>query len=119
MSEDTVERTRDAGEIDGIGEQAPVAVLPAGTAPEETVQLVVRATSALGGLSLQDPERSQLTLRLDDPFHLVGAESVDQLVFQIGGAPVEAELLQPRRGLPGSRPARSRPRRKQPSSAAS
>jgi hypothetical protein len=100
VSEHTVERARDAGEIDGIGKQPAVPVLPAGSASEEAVQLVVRAASALGGLSLQDPERPQLALRIDDPFHLIGAESVDQFVFQIGGASEEPELLQARVGIP-------------------
>jgi hypothetical protein len=102
MGEHTVEWTWDVGEVDGAGEQAAVAVFSAGAASEEAVELVVRAAVALGGLALQDPEGSQLALLFDDSFHLGGAEGVDQLVFQIGGASEEAESLHPRLGV--SRP---------------
>jgi hypothetical protein len=51
------------------------------------VELALDAPSLLRGLLLEDAERSELALRVDDPFHRGGTERADQLVLQVGTAP--------------------------------
>src|SRR5713226_5280123 len=79
-------------------------MLVAGPAAHEAAELVLRGPAPLGGLTLQGPQRPELALRLDDPFHRFGPERPDQLILQVEGAHEEAERLHRGAGRPGTDP---------------
>jgi len=76
----------------------------AGPAADETAELFRCRPASLGGLALQGPQRPELALRLDDLFHLAGAERPDQLILKVDGAYEESERLHR-----GARPAGTDP----------
>jgi len=91
MSEYTIQRPRDFGEIQRVDEQARVLDLPAAAGAHEAPKLLLIGPSLLRRLLLEGAERSKLTLSVDDPFHAGGTEGADQLVFQVCDAHVETE----------------------------
>jgi putative polysaccharide biosynthesis protein len=94
VGEHLVERARHPFEVERLDEQARVADLPRRPAPEEAPELAFHRAAAPGGLLLERSEGAELSLGVDDALDRRGAESPDQLVFEIGHADVEAELLQ-------------------------
>ncbi len=90
VSEDGVERPRDAIEIERVHEQRRVADLPV---PHEAPELLLARERSLGELLLEGAERPELALRLDQVLDDVGAERADELVLQVRHAHEEAECL--------------------------
>src|SRR4051794_20365669 len=81
-----VERSRHAGGIERLHEQARVADLAPAPRAEEAAQLSLRRPPALGGLLLERAKGAQLALRVDDLLDRVDAERADQLVLEVGDA---------------------------------
>ena len=118
MSKNQVERPRHPGEIKCLDEQTRVTDLPPAAAAHEAPELllvsVLATQAASGGCG-----RIQALPGRRRPFHGRGTESADQLVLQVCDAHVETECSISARVRSEPRPARSSPRRKSPSSAAS
>ncbi len=98
------ERWRDTIEIERLDEHACVARLPPRARADEPPQLSLDASRPLCGLLLEDPERGELALVVDHPFHGRGAERADELVLEIALADEEAEPLELLPGLPDVEP---------------
>src|SRR5947207_2212577 len=79
-------RAGDEGQVEGCREDVAIAALPAGAGAHETVQLLVAALAAVGGLPGEGQERAALALRLDQLLDPGGAEGADQLVLQVRDA---------------------------------
>ena len=71
VSEDGVERPRDAIEIECVHEQRRIADLPV---PHEAPELLLVRERSLRELLLEGSERRELALRLDEGLHDLGAE---------------------------------------------
>jgi len=67
--------------------------LPAPVRAEEAPKLLFTCSGPPLGLSLENAERLEFALGIDDPFHGGNAESANQLVLQVGDAHVEPEAL--------------------------
>jgi hypothetical protein len=93
MLEHANEWPRYARRIERVDEQARVTDLPAVGAPHEASQLRFDSPPAPRGLLLEGAEGSEVALGVDDGFDGGGAETADQLVFQIRDADVEAEAF--------------------------
>jgi hypothetical protein len=91
VSKHAVERPRHLGEIQRIDEQARVSDLPAAAAAHEAPKLPFGGPSSPRRLLLEGPERPEVSLTVDDLFHVGRTESPDQLVLQIFDADIEAE----------------------------
>ena len=102
VRENALERRRDTVELQPLDEESGVEDLPAAERSHETTELSLRGASSLRGLLPEDPERSELALRLDDPLHLRWAERADQLVLEVLDADEEAEGLHISAGEPGA-----------------
>src|SRR6478609_3497820 len=89
-----IERTRHAGRVERLDEQARVADLPAAARAEEAAELRLRRASALGRLLLQRAEGPQLALRVYDPLDRLEPEGADQLVLEVVDADEEALPLE-------------------------
>lgn len=89
-----VERPRHSGVVECVDEQGCVVQLPSATGAHEPTELLLVGPSLLGGLLLEDAERSEVSLSVDDLLHGGGTESSDQLVLQIGDAHVEPQPFQ-------------------------
>src|SRR5262249_49376676 len=76
--------------------------LPAAPAPHETVQLLVLGPVPLGRLLLEDSERVELALLLDELLGAGRAQRADQLVLQVGDTHEEAGPLQVAPALDGA-----------------
>ena len=91
MREYPVERARHLVEVERFHEQARVSNLPTAAAAHEAAKLLLERPSLPRGLLLERAERSEVSVSVDDPFDRGGAESADQLVFEVADAHVEAE----------------------------
>ena len=91
MFEHTVEWTRDTVEIEGLDQEPSVARLATRARADEPSQLRLDRPLALGRLALQDSERGELALFVDDALDLVDTEGPNQLVLEIEIAGEEAE----------------------------
>jgi hypothetical protein len=74
VREHAIKRPRDPGEIKGAREQARVLALAPRPGPHEPVQLPLGTLPLLRGLPLEDAERADLALSLDDLLDPAGAE---------------------------------------------
>ena len=91
MSKYTVQRAGNTGEIQRLDQQGRVSDLAPGAAAHEASKLLLSCSSEPCRLLLEGPERSKVTLSVDDLFHGGGTEGADQLVLQVGDAHVETE----------------------------
>jgi hypothetical protein len=91
VSEDTVQRPRHLGELQGVDEQTGVSDFAAAAAAHEAPKLLLIAPSFPRRLLLEGAERAKLALTLNDLFHGGGTESANQLVLQVCDAHVETE----------------------------
>lgn len=90
LSQDEVQRSGHLGEIQCADEQGRVLDLPAAAGAHEAAKLLLIGPAPLRRLALEGPERGQLTLSVDNPFHGGEPERADQLVLQIRLAYEEA-----------------------------
>ena len=90
----TIERSRHAGEIQRVDEQARVLALPAGAGAHEAPKLLLIGLFLLRTLLLECAERSKLTLGVDDLGMLgrLRLESIDLYGDQILAKHVEKLL---------------------------
>src|SRR5437867_3589466 len=91
MRQYTAQRPRDTGEIQRLHEQGRVSNLPAAEGAHEPPELFLAGPPEPRGLLLEGAERSELTLRLDEPFHGPGTEGADELVLQVHDAHEETK----------------------------
>src|SRR4051812_44030546 len=89
--EETVERPRDAPEVERFHQQDGVPLL---AVPHEAVQLILERPGAVRGLPLVRPERAQLALLREHALHAVRPHRPRQLVLEIARAGIEPGPLE-------------------------
>lgn len=93
VGESEIERARHPRRIECLDKETSVVDLPPAVCAHEAPQLPLGRHVPLGGLPLEDAERSQLALPGDDLLDRLYAERADQLVLQVHDAREEAEAL--------------------------
>ena len=93
MGKDSVERPRDAFEIERLHEQAGVADLAASTAAHEPPKLLLGGTVAPCRHLLERSKPAEVVVGVEDLFDARRAERTDQLLLEIRDADVEPEVL--------------------------
>ena len=83
MIKNTIQRPGHLGEVQRVDEQAGVLKLPTAAGAHEAPKLSLNGPSLLRRLLLEDAERSQVTVSVEDLFHGGGTEGADQLILQV------------------------------------
>jgi len=94
MGKDSVERPRDAFEIERLHEQAGVADLAASAAAHEPPKLLLGGAVAPRRHLLERSKPAEVVVSVEDLFDARRAERTDQLLLEIRDADVEPEVLQ-------------------------
>jgi hypothetical protein len=93
VTEDAVEWSRDASEVESLDEQARVLDLSASAASHEAAKLLLCRAPFPLRLLLERTERGDVALSRENVFNRCGAEGANQLGLEIGLAYVEAEFF--------------------------
>jgi HD-GYP domain-containing protein (c-di-GMP phosphodiesterase class II) len=93
VHDDGAERGRAAVEFDLGREQVAIPNLAGRLGAHESTELLVDRPAALRRLLLQDAERGEFSLAVDEPLDPVDADRTDQLILEVGHAGEEPESL--------------------------
>ena len=93
MSQHFVERARDSPEIERLDEETRIADLPPAAAAHEAAELVLDRSALPRSLFLERAKGGEVAFSFRDLLHRIRPDGADQLVFEIGEAHEETQLL--------------------------